>query len=125
MQAKKRQHQAHQATKLSNLCDEKPNDFWRCWKKLHRNTSTNDYIDIDKFTLHYKETDKPLIDIHFDDAFIEKISKTMDEFGDGGNVSCPDPINDILNGPIHREEVRNALKHSKNKKSMRVRWITN
>ena len=117
VQSKKRQYQAQQATKLENLCNENPNNFWKYWKKLRRNTQTNDFIDIEKFTSYYKQTNKPVADVHFDDELMGKIAKAMDEFGDGENTICPDPINDILNGPIIIDEIRNALKHSKYKKA--------
>ena len=116
VQAKKRKYQAQQATKLRDLCNEKPNIFWRYWKKLHSNTPPNDCIDIDTFTSHYKQSNKPLTDTHFENTFMENLTKRMDEFGDGETVICPDPINDILNGPILIEEIHNALKHSKYKK---------
>ena len=69
VQNKKRKHQQIQAKKLSKLCDETPNEFWKFWRKVNNKSQSHDYIDIDTFTSHYKEADKPLPNKHFDYLF--------------------------------------------------------
>ena len=114
IQLKKRQHHSEQAKKLTTLCCKNPNDFWKYWKKLHRNRPNYDHIDIDTFSSYYKQVDQKLTDVNFDDLFMKTIYQHVDEIGDGEYLNCPDPINDILNGPILLEEVCNAIKQSKN-----------
>ena len=48
---------------------------------------------------------------------MEKLSRTMDVYGDGPNVEYPNVINDIINGPIRMDELQKAIKFSKIKKA--------
>ena len=87
VQSKKRKFLQKQAFELNKLCDEDPNSFWKRWRNFHNKNSTTDCIDIDKFTSYYKTMDKQPTAIHFDDAFMKRISNRMDEFGDGNHIT--------------------------------------
>ena len=102
-----------------------PADYWRFWKQFKHHRADNNHIDLDIFTCHYQRQGGNGIHTRDNEnrAFMESLSTVVDndDLGEysyfyGADLDI-DIINDILNGPITRDELYVALKRAKNKKA--------
>ena len=120
VQLKKRNYHKIIARKVEDLNSKNPQEYWKFWKRYKKsNGSCNEYIDIKSFTNHYCNGQNINTDFYVDN-FMEAIQTLMSRT----DVACrplqDGPLNDILNGPIARDEIKTAIRNLKNNKATGV-----
>ena len=122
-QRKKRAGKKSVSTKAHDLKANKPQDFWDFWKlhaKKKRNCDPD--IDVTNFTEFYENVQKNHLtanDENYNHNFMGKIEKLISEIDIDREINMYNdtPVFDALNGPIRIEEIKIALKKTKNKKA--------
>ena len=123
-QRNKRQGKKSVSTKAHELKANKPQEFWDFWK-LHakKKRSCDPEIDVTKFTEFYENVQKNHLtanDENYNQDLIRKIEKLMSEIDMDREINMynDNPVFDALNCPIQTEEIKKALKRTKNKKAV-------
>ena len=111
------------STKAHELKANKPQEFWNFWKKhAKKKSSSNPDIDVTKFTDFYENVQRNHLtanDENYNQSLMNKIEKVISEIDMESEIRMykDTPVFDALNGPIQIEEIKKALKKSKNKKA--------
>ena len=109
---KRRTYEEGIINKMENLYYQNKDDFWKILKSMRRNDSTNeDIIPIDKLNNHFKK-------LYNKEAYYEYPEQ-------GTELPTQTQIFDTLNENIKDDEVKEAIKHLKSKKSPGYDQITN
>ena len=122
-QLKKRQGKRKVAFKAHDLQANKPQDFWNFWKSHTKKKNNCDPdIHLEQFTEFYENVQKNHLtanDPNYNHELMGKIDSIISEIDMDReiNMYIDNPVFDALNGPINFEEIKNAMKKTKNKKA--------
>ena len=117
IQRKKRDYFHKIAIKLEELHSNKPQMYWKFWKKFKRPDHNNGFIDANAFAKYYESLDKEITDKQYRNDFIRTIECLMESNGTINKPPVDGPLNDVLNAPIIKNEVLSAIKRLKNNKA--------
>ena len=123
MQRKKREHRDNVLRHLEDLDSNDTTEYWRFWKSLQNRTTQSDVIDASTFAGHYKANDSPPIYPDFNYANINEIKNFIMRYDATDDMDIDDKYNDILNAPISKSEIHNAIRQLKPGKACGVDGI--
>ena len=81
-----------------------PQEYWKYWKNHRKRPNTTPGISAINFTTYFTKSDMPTEGQGSE--FIQNITKLIDRYGDAFEIEINSTIVDILNVPVHLDEIQ-------------------